>query len=92
MDHRQQIQNQEALDSVTNGLRDPSLSLHHEHQDLQLVRPSPHVAIIGVVGGAPSPSAAPDPAPPGCWPPVPGDQPSGLSCAAATREARTQGS
>ena len=50
VDHRQRIQNQEALDSVTNGLRDPSLSLNHEHQDLQLVRPSPHEALIGVVG------------------------------------------
>ena len=50
VDHRQRVQNQEALDSVTNGLRDSSLSLNHDHQDLQLVRPSPHLTIVGVVG------------------------------------------
>ena len=50
VEHRQRVQNEEALDSVTNCLRDSSLSLNHEHQDLQLVRPSPHLAIISSVG------------------------------------------
>ena len=50
VDHRQWVKDQEALDSVTDGLRHPSLSFNHKHQDLQLVRPSPHEALIGVVG------------------------------------------
>ena len=43
MDHRQRVQNQEALHSVTDGLRHPGLTLNHDHQDLQLVRPSPQL-------------------------------------------------
>ena len=50
MDHRQRVQNQEALNRVTDGLRDPCLSLYHDHQDLQLIRPSPHLALLRIVG------------------------------------------
>ena len=50
VDHSPRVQDQETLDCVTNCLRDPGLSLNHEHQDLQLVRPSSHEALIGVVG------------------------------------------
>ena len=50
VDHRQRVQDQEALNSVTNGLRDPCLSLNHDHQDLQLIRSSPHLSLLRIVG------------------------------------------
>ena len=50
VDHCQRVQDQEALERVTNSLRQPSLFLANAHQVLQLVSSSPHEALASVVG------------------------------------------
>ena len=49
-DHSQRVQDQEALDHVTNGLGHPSLLFANAHQVLQLVSPSPQGTLPCVVG------------------------------------------
>ena len=50
IDHCQWVQDQEALNRVTDGLRHPSLFFANAHQELQLVSPSPHEALASIVG------------------------------------------